>query len=199
MITVRDLSEQEKTDLGVKPRAKKAAATPAAATPAAGKAARPKMTVRREGEVRPENMGATLPTDEMEVADIGSFDELMAEFEEDVIIHERVIMGKRWYIKELDMWSLIDVETQRMVVEKNEIVRKPNHEAKMGLTLEFATCLMRKVGDTYEPMFTMQSVQGLFTKAQARPLINALANAIYEVNTSLSPIKKAQAAQAVHG
>ncbi len=146
-----------------------------------------------------DTVGAMLPTAQLSI--VGSAAELIDEFSDEngMLVHEVNIGARKFHIRELDIMALLDVETQRLTVERGQIVRRPNREAKLGLALEFSSTIMVPAGDSFVPMFTTDSVQVFLAKPRAKELINQLAEAIYSINPELSPQKKIQVANALKG
>ena len=158
-----------------------------------------KYVPKSQREEQPEIVGAPIPASITKAIEVNSGDALTAEFEgeEEFEVHQVEVMGREFFIRELDVMSLIDVETQRLTVERGQIVRKPGREAKLGLALEFCSTLMRREGDTWAPLYDLAGVQRFLSKARAKPLILALMGEIYRINPALSAQSKVAAAKAL--
>jgi hypothetical protein len=128
-----------------------------------------------------------------------SADELLADFADDLIVHKCEVQGREFFIKELDFYELLDVETKRLTVIKNQVQRNPAKETKAGFALEFSACLMKPNGGSYAPMFDKTTVQAFFHKPKAKELINDLAEKIYEINPAIDPLNRLRVAAAATG
>ena len=129
-----------------------------------------------------------------EIKPYASAAEMLADFEDDLVVHEVEVLGRKFFIKELNFYELLDVETRRLQVHKNQVQRNPTKEAKLGFALEFAACVMKPEGDSYASMFDVNSVQEFFSKPKAKELINGIAEQIYRINPTLDPLNKFRAA-----
>lgn len=156
-----------------------------------------KVVKKQDKEAEIEAAGTPIPVAITAAIRANSAESLLADFADENVIHEVKIENRVFFIRELDIMSLIDVETQRLTVERGQIVRRPNREAKLGLSLEFAATLMCKYGNEYVPMFTLETVQQFLAKPRARGLINRLAIEIYRINPELAPQNKIKAAKAM--
>lgn len=156
-----------------------------------------KVVKKQDKEAEIEAAGTPIPAAITAAIRVNNSESLIADFEDEFVIHEVTIEGRVFFIRELDIMSLIDVETQRLTVDRGLIVRRPNREAKLGLALEFAATLMRKDGDAYLPLFTLETVQAFLRKPRAKSLIHALSLEIWRINPEISPPAKIKAAKAV--
>lgn len=148
----------------------------------------------------PEAVGAPISAAAIKAIDTTDAESLIAEFEgsDEESVHEVEVLGRKFYIRALDILSLIDVETRRLTIERGQIVRRPNREAKLGLSLEFSACLMRRDGDAWAPLFTLETVQKFLSQPRAKALIHQLATEIYRLNPELDPARKVFAAQTLN-
>lgn len=159
----------------------------------------------REAPAIPEiaSLGALIFRDDADAVD-GDDGDLENEGASEEVFHALILerdggIKTRFFIKELDFFTNIDVEAGRLLVQGREIVRAPGRESKMGLALEVCATVYKRVNaDKYEPYFAdTDAAQKWMKQRRNKPLISRILTGIYIANPELSPQKKMQAAKSL--
>jgi hypothetical protein len=152
----------------------------------------------------PADIGSIVFRDNSDVPDAGDED-LTNQGVEEEIFHPLILTRAdgtmvRIFIKELDFFSLLDVEAGRLLVQGREVQRAPGREAKMGVALEMVATVYKRVkaGEEpeYAPYFADTDEAQLWMKQRKnKTLIGTVMAGIYTANQELHPKKKALAAR----
>lgn len=152
----------------------------------------------------PADIGSIIFRDNPDVPDAGE-DDLENQGVEEEVYHPLILTRGdgsmiRVFIKELDFFSLLDVEAGRLLVQGREVQRAPGREAKMGVALEMVSTVYKRIKAGEEPEYApyfadTDAAQLWMKKSKNKPLIGSVMAGIYTANPELHPKKKAQAAR----